>query len=191
MKVLGIIWAGGEGRRMAGIDKALVLLERRPLIEHVISRLESQVDQVMINSSRMKSFGPYQILSDVQETERDDVFKALESCLRYFLKTQEYHYLVHVPTDTPNLPDDLVDHLCKAPKKPAYVRTPGGDQPTVGIWDRASASRALDFLDQYDGRLAKLFDQMDGSAVSFPSDDPFTNINTIIDIYAFKRSQNE
>ena len=41
--ITGIVLAGGQGRRMGGVDKGLVELDGRPLVAHVIARLAPQV----------------------------------------------------------------------------------------------------------------------------------------------------
>jgi molybdenum cofactor guanylyltransferase len=51
LRIFGVILAGGEGRRMGGVDKALVRLAGRPLIAHVLDRLEPQVDRVLISAN--------------------------------------------------------------------------------------------------------------------------------------------
>ena len=48
---LGVILAGGQGRRMEGADKAFVRLAERPLFDHVLSRLAPQVDAVIVNAN--------------------------------------------------------------------------------------------------------------------------------------------
>ena len=37
--VTGIVLAGGQGRRMGGVDKGLVELDGRPMVAHVLERL--------------------------------------------------------------------------------------------------------------------------------------------------------
>ena len=48
---LGVILAGGQGRRMEGANKAFVRLAERPLFDHVLSRLAPQVDAVIVNAN--------------------------------------------------------------------------------------------------------------------------------------------
>ena len=47
-----IILSGGRATRMNGVDKGLVLLQNRPLIQHVIARLKPQVNEIFINANR-------------------------------------------------------------------------------------------------------------------------------------------
>ncbi|UCE31022.1 MAG: NTP transferase domain-containing protein, partial [Burkholderiales bacterium] len=54
--ITGLVLAGGLGRRMSpdghGIDKGLVPFRGRPMVAHVIERLEPQVATVLINANR-------------------------------------------------------------------------------------------------------------------------------------------
>lgn len=50
--VSGLILAGGLGSRMGGVDKGLVELAGRPMVAHVLARLQPQVGRVLINANR-------------------------------------------------------------------------------------------------------------------------------------------
>ena len=60
-KVAGLILAGGEGRRMLGQDKGLVLFQGKPLVQHVIERIAPQVDVLYLSANR--NIGQYQQLN--------------------------------------------------------------------------------------------------------------------------------
>lgn len=47
-----IILAGGEGRRMGGLDKGLVLYQNKPLVQWVKEALPSNVKQIVISCNR-------------------------------------------------------------------------------------------------------------------------------------------
>src|SRR5258708_39599236 len=50
--ITGLVLAGGQGSRMDGEDKGLVLLDGQPMIERVIARLRPQVGEVIISANR-------------------------------------------------------------------------------------------------------------------------------------------
>ena len=50
--VAGIVLAGGQGRRMGGVDKGWVELAGEPMIAHVLRRLAPQVDDILINANQ-------------------------------------------------------------------------------------------------------------------------------------------
>ena len=71
MQIFGVILAGGQARRMGGADKAFVALAGRPLIAHVLARLEPQVERVMAHDrefwkSVIRDFDPYSTLDSSQ-----------------------------------------------------------------------------------------------------------------------------
>ena len=61
MKVVGLLLAGGQSRRMGGGDKTLRSLGGIPLLERVIERLRPQVNTLVLNAngdpSRFAKFG--------------------------------------------------------------------------------------------------------------------------------------
>lgn len=50
--IIGVILAGGQARRLGGIEKGLVEVAGRPMIEWIIDTLVPQVDAVLINANR-------------------------------------------------------------------------------------------------------------------------------------------
>lgn len=103
--ITAVILAGGRAQRMGGEDKGLLELNGKPLIRHVIERIESQVDTILISANRnlaeYEKFG-YPVVTDEQ---RDflgplaGIATALQDCAG--------DYLLAVPCDTPFLPNDL------------------------------------------------------------------------------------
>lgn len=53
--ITGIILCGGEGRRMGGVKKPLLMLQGRPFIAHVVERLTPQVGRIIISSSHSRA----------------------------------------------------------------------------------------------------------------------------------------
>lgn len=48
---LGVVLAGGRGRRMGGCNKAWVEYRGRPLIEHAVARLQAQTDGIVVSTN--------------------------------------------------------------------------------------------------------------------------------------------
>lgn len=47
-----VILAGGQARRMGGVDKGLQLFRNQPLFEHIYQRLQPQIADIAINANR-------------------------------------------------------------------------------------------------------------------------------------------
>ncbi len=110
--ITGAILAGGQGRRMGGVDKGLILFEGRPLIEHVLARLQPQVSNILISANRNQHqyarYG-FPVVSDDHSG-----FAGPLAGFAALLKQCPTDWLVVVPCDAPLLPADLVRRLAQA-----------------------------------------------------------------------------
>ncbi|MDA8107293.1 MAG: molybdenum cofactor guanylyltransferase [Betaproteobacteria bacterium] len=107
--VTGIVLAGGQGRRMGGVDKGLQPLRGRAMVEWVIERLAPQVDEIVINANQNLAeyarFG-YRVVPD-----EVGGFAGPLAGLHAGLKSASSPLAVTVPCDSPFLPLDLVARL--------------------------------------------------------------------------------
>lgn len=108
-EVTGIVLAGGQGRRMGGVDKGLVDLDGRAMIEHVLARLRPQVGAMVVNANqnreRYAAFG-YSVIAD-----EVGGFAGPLAGLHAGMSVATTPYVVTVPCDSPFLPLDLVARL--------------------------------------------------------------------------------
>jgi molybdenum cofactor guanylyltransferase len=110
--ITAVILAGGRGSRMGGADKGLVELNGRPLIEHVIAAIASQVGAVVINANRnLARYGAlgYPVIADSMGDYQGPLAGFLAAMT--VVKTDD---IVTVPCDGPLLSDDLVARLLHA-----------------------------------------------------------------------------
>jgi molybdenum cofactor guanylyltransferase len=107
--ITGLVLAGGRGSRMGGVDKGLQAHRGMPLALHAILRLSPQVGQVMVNANR--NLGAYDAFGvPVWPDAVPDYAGPLAGFLAG-LEHCETPYLVTVPCDTPDFPEDLVARL--------------------------------------------------------------------------------
>ena len=110
--ITGLILAGGRGSRMGGVDKGLQDFHGRPLVQHVLQRLQPQVQTVGINANRHPEvYATFQ--APVWPDGNDDFAGPLSGFL-VGLQHCETPYLLTVPCDTPFLPLDLAARLGQA-----------------------------------------------------------------------------
>jgi molybdenum cofactor guanylyltransferase len=109
MKTSGIILSGGQGRRVNGADKGLLPWRQHTLIEAAISRLQPQVDDIVIsanrNLARYRSLG-YTVVSDTMEDFQGPlagILAAMHKC--------GHEVAIIIPCDSPLLPIDLAERL--------------------------------------------------------------------------------
>ena len=107
--ITGIVLAGGQGRRMGGVDKGLQLLRGRPMIEWVLERLQPQVGEIVINANQNRAayekYGHRVVADDISG------FAGPLAGLHAGLKAASHALVVTVPCDSPFLPADLVSRL--------------------------------------------------------------------------------
>ena len=127
--ITGVVLAGGQGRRMGGVDKGLRPLRGRPMVAWVIERLQPQVDEVLINANqnldRYAAFG-HRVIPDAIGG-----FAGPLAGLQRGLTEAAHGLVLTVPCDSPFLPADLARRLVTALDREcadlAVART--GDQP--------------------------------------------------------------
>lgn len=112
MRITGVILAGGRGRRMGGVDKGLVELHGKPMVSHVIGRLEPQVAELFINANRETA--RYEALG--LTVIEDDVpgFAGPLAGLHKAMKLASHPYVLAVPCDSPILPAKLAQRFINA-----------------------------------------------------------------------------
>ena len=110
--ITGLILAGGRGSRMGGVDKGLQNHQGLPLAMHALLRLQPQVGHVMINANR--NLAAYESMG---APVWPDVLPDYPGPLAGLMTGLEHcatPYLVTVPCDTPDFPEDLVARLAAA-----------------------------------------------------------------------------
>lgn len=107
--ITGVVLAGGEGRRMGGIDKGLQPLDGRPLVAWVLEALVPQVDAVLVsanrNIDRYAAFG-YPVVADAIAG-----FAGPLAGLHAAMARADTPLVLCVPCDSPFLPADLAVRL--------------------------------------------------------------------------------
>lgn len=104
-----IILAGGEGKRVGGVDKGLIEYQNKPLVEHVINAVNPQVNELVIsanrNTTRYKNYSNKVISDDSQHYlgPLAGINAALPHCT--------HDRILVVPCDTPFLPGDIISQF--------------------------------------------------------------------------------
>ena len=107
--ITAVILAGGKGRRLEGQDKGLVVYQDKPLIQHVIERIQPQVAHIVINANRnreeYKRFG-FPVISDQMSD-----FQGPLAGFATVMKSVKTDFIITLPCDGPSLPLDLVARM--------------------------------------------------------------------------------
>ncbi|MBK0399266.1 molybdenum cofactor guanylyltransferase MobA [Limibaculum sp. M0105] len=143
MKIAGVILAGGLARRMGGGDKALLEIDGRPLLAHVIGRLTPQVGAVVLNANgdpaRFARFG-LDVIPDTVEGFAGPLAGVLAG-MRW-AAARGFSHVASAAGDTPFFPRDLVTRLASGLSdcnRIAIAATNDperglSEHPTFGLW---------------------------------------------------------
>jgi molybdenum cofactor guanylyltransferase len=114
-KITGVVIAGGQGRRMGGADKGLVMLAGRPMVEHVIARLKPQVGRLIINANRnleaYEAMG-YAVITDTVRGHVGPLAGFLAA-----MRAARGPYILTAACDTPLIAADLATRLWRTLEK--------------------------------------------------------------------------
>jgi molybdopterin-guanine dinucleotide biosynthesis protein A len=191
-QVTGIVLAGGQGRRMGGVDKGLVMLDGRPMVAHVLERLRPQVADVLINANQNAE--RYAAFGDPVVPDAVGGFAGPLAGLHAGLSRAAHDYVITVPCDSPFLPADLVRRLGErlgARKETALAVAKTFDQPhpVFCLVRRSVLPHLAAFLDAGGRKIDAWYATLDMVEVNFDDEaDAFRNINTADELAAATRS---
>jgi len=194
VKVVGVLLAGGQSRRMGGGDKTLCVLDGVSLLERVIARLQPQVDALVLNANgdpaRFAEFA-LPVVADSIPDFAGPLAGVLAGLDWAAVHRPDCAFIASVATDAPFLPVDLVARLTAAHKAAeadlACAASAGRAHPVFGLWPlrlREDLRRAI-----VDDRIRKV-DEWTARhrLVTVPFADrpidPFFNANRLEDLEA-------
>ena len=190
--VVGIILAGGAARRMGGIDKCLLPLGNETLLEHVITRVTPQVDQLLLNANGDPSRFTHVNIPIVEDCVKGNATENYAGPLAGILTgmewakehAPEHQWLVSFPADTPFIPEDLVECLLAAVEEGdnqiACAKSNDRAHYVLGLWpialyDELKQALTVEGLRKTRAWVGRF--QCGYAEYSAESFDPFFNIN--------------
>jgi molybdopterin-guanine dinucleotide biosynthesis protein A len=174
-----LVLAGGQGRRMGGVDKGLQPLRGKPMAQWAIERLAPQVDELLINCNQ--NLEAYARFGRRLVPDEIGGFAGPLAGLHAGLKAAAHPLVVTVPCDSPYLPLDLVSRLCVAiPDKDLAVAKTGDQPHPVFSLVRKDVLQSLEaFLAGGGRKIDAWYASLRTIEVSFDDEaDAFRNINT-------------
>lgn len=185
MKVTGIVLAGGMGRRMGGVDKGLVPFQGKPMVVHVLERLEPQVDEILLNANR--EVETYRQLGHPVVSDTIAGYAGPLAGLHAGMHLASHPLVAMTPCDSPFLPEDLVERLKQAllsnDADIAVVRTGNWQQPVFSLCRTSLLPHLTRFLEAGERKVDRWYASLDTVEVAFDDQpDAFANINTREDL---------
>ncbi|MBZ9954038.1 MULTISPECIES: molybdenum cofactor guanylyltransferase MobA [unclassified Mesorhizobium] len=194
---LGVVLAGGLGRRMGGGDKPTRVIGGRTMLEHVIERLGPQCDGLVLNANgdpvRFARFG-LPVVADTIEGYPGPLAGMLAALDWTADNRPDVEWMVSAAGDCPFLPRDLVARLQRARMTEgadlAVAASGGQAHPVIGLWKVALRDELRHALTNEGLRKIDRWTTRYGLAtVSWPAEpvDPFFNANTVEDLAEAER----
>lgn len=183
--ITGVILAGGQSRRMKGIDKGLLQLDNKPLIKYAIDKIKPQTSNIFINTnSHIQDYAKFgfQIVEDDFQGHPGPL-AGISACLN--LANTEF--LLCVPCDSPLLPDNLGVNLYQAIKQHnadiAYSHDGTRAQPLFALIRTSLATSVAEYLMSGNNKVETWYKQHKAIECDF-SDQAveFLNINSEQDL---------
>lgn len=182
--IAGLVLAGGQGARMNGQDKGLVVLRGEPMVAHVARRLAPQVSRLIISANRhLDLYARYGEVVQDGEAELGAWQGPLLGIAAGLAAAQQDAWLVAVPCDTPFLPSDLAARLvgaAEAANAPMAYAMAGGQRHSACMALRTSLLPELLAYLRGGDRKVGLWQARTGAVEACFDDAPdaFMNVNT-------------
>ncbi|MGZ5137631.1 MAG: molybdenum cofactor guanylyltransferase MobA [Burkholderiales bacterium] len=189
--VTGVVLAGGQGRRMGGVDKGLKILRGKPMVLWVIECFAPQVDEVLVNANQnletYNGFG-YRVIPDVIGGYAGPL-----AGLHRGLSEARHDLVATVPCDSPFLPSDLVARLLSAlhaaGAELAVARTGDQAHPVFCLCRKSVLPGLTSFLEGGGRKIDAWYSALKVVEERFDDEpDGFSNINTETELRGFERS---
>ena len=179
--ITGVVLAGGQGRRMGSVDKGLVLLHGRPMVQHVLERLAPQVGEILINANQ--HVAEYAALGHRVIPDAIGGFAGPLAGLHVALTHATHPTVATVPCDSPFLPADLVSRLRAAldadNAELAVARTFDQPHPVFALVRKRVLPHLARFLEGGGRKIDAWYATLAIIEVAFDDEaDAFRNINT-------------
>ena len=181
--ITAVILAGGQGSRLSGLDKGLIKLKEKTLVQHTIERIRPQVSEMIISANRnidaysKLGFSVYKDDIDGYAGPLAGILKALQHC--------HSEWLLVIPADSPFIPHDLARRLGDniLSNKIAIPHDGKNLHPTFALVHKSLAESLESFLHQGERKARVWMEQQTHTKIDF-SDQPnsFININTEEDL---------
>jgi molybdopterin-guanine dinucleotide biosynthesis protein A len=172
---VGVVLAGGRGRRLGG-DKAVVELAGRPLLSYALDALAQVCDEVAVTAKRSTLLPPLSPSVSVV-VEPDEPQHPLIGVV-HALRAAAGRPVLVVPVDLPLIDAATLRRLRDVEAGPALVVAPrvhGLLQPLCARYLPA----ALDGLERFDvgGRMTAIVEALGVREVVVPDPERFLNVN--------------
>lgn len=176
-----IILAGGQGKRMGGIDKGLQCYQDKRLIDHTIENIAPQVDDIVISANRnievYEKLG-YQVVSDDNNN-----FNGPLAGIASSIPHCKHEWILVIPCDMPALPDKLVSALLQHTNHSSLIIVNSDNKyQLILMMNRRMHASIAECLENNQFTVMRWVDSVDHHTLIIDNDAYLHNINTARDL---------
>ena len=188
ISISAVILAGGQAKRMGGVDKGLQPLQGKPLFQFIYDRLHSQVEHISVNANRNQAI--YAAAGLPVFGDNIEGFQGPLSGILTALERSETDFVLFVPCDSPFFPENLLEKLKSAVVfhgvSIAYVHDGEREHPTFCLMACGLKDKLAAYLAAGERRMLQFMRQNGAVSVDFSENKAaFTNINTLDELQQF------
>ena len=179
-QITAVVLAGGMARRMGGIDKGWMGLDGKPLIRHVLDRIQPQTGRCLINANR--SLDAYGALGLPVVTDLAGDFEGPLMGIATGLHHATTDWVLFVPCDGPYLPLGLAERMLTQAEEQNVDIAVAHDgkrlQPVVALIKRSLLDSLQATLAEGERKIDRWYAKHSMTEVDFSdSPDGFINVN--------------
>ena len=184
--ITGIVFCGGSGRRLGGVEKPLIAVAGRPLLARVLERLDKQVAKIVLSGVDGPAYAPFDCEMVPDRAPGEGPLSGLATAV----EVTATEWIFTCPGDTPFLAENLVELLAPDAERAGVAVPHDGNrrQNLFLLLRRDRAGSLVRFFEQ-GGRAARRWLDENGIGVTDLSAlaDSFFNVNTPDDLEAWRR----
>ena len=184
--ITGVVFCGGSGRRLGGVEKPLIEVAGRPLLAWVLERLRKQVATVVLSGADAAAYARFGCEMVPDRVPGEGPLSGLATAV----EVTATEWILTCPGDTPYLPENLVE-LLAADAARAGVAVPhdGNRRQNLFLLLRRDLAESLvRFFDQGGRAAHRWLDENDIGVTDLSAiADSFFNVNTPDDLEAWRR----
>tara|TARA_B100000700_G_scaffold330627_1_gene457873 strand:+ start:792 stop:1424 length:633 start_codon:yes stop_codon:yes gene_type:complete len=189
-KIISVLIAGGKSRRFGGGIKTLTKINGESIFEKIIDVLKKQNTNILINSNYKNEVfhkTNFPIIEDLDNNFQGPL-AGIYACMKWLNKKKfNTDWLLTVPSDTPFLPNNLLEIFKSKLKNKTNIliaRSNGKIHPIIGMWNISLYKNLKNELKSENRKIMEWVYKNNFDFVDFNNRnyDPFFNINTKEDI---------
>ena len=189
-KIISVLIAGGKSRRFGGGIKTLTKINGESIFEKIIDVLKKQNTNILINSNYKNEVfhkTNFPIIEDLDNNFQGPL-AGIYACMKWLNKKKfNTDWLLTVPSDTPFLPNNLLEIFKSKLKNKTNIliaRSNGKIHPIIGMWNISLYNNLKNELESENRKIMEWVYKNNFDFVDFNNRnyDPFFNINTKEDI---------